>query len=252
MTQTTLSWIDEKTQAVNAIWVDAVLLENYSRSADVTGFAIEGGATISDHVSAQQPEITLELFVSDTPVRVPETHLAAGVGRGPQSKTLNLRPYLTSGTLTEKVTQPGPVVGLPSRRLIRANKELARAPLGAQASVLQFTGKLERVANVFEILDKLLENGTPCKVSMKVGTFDNLLIKAIEAPRDSSAGTGIRFTVDFQRVRRVSSEQTAGTRKPKPKKPQNESKVDAGAKEPAEATPAEDASWAAKAAGTAK
>lgn len=231
MSKTTLSWVNEDDNSVNAIWLDAVLSENYSRSATVTEFVIEGGAVISDHVSPNQTTVSLEVFISDSPVVAPQSHVRGGVTARTGSKALTMRPVLRSGNKTEKVSQPGPVVGLPSVRLIRANKELARGPIARRANVLQFTGRLERVANVFDVLNELLENGTTCKISMKVGTFEELLITGLEAPRDATSGTGLSFTVDFVQVTRVSSETTKGTRKPKPKKPRNDPSTQAGAKE---------------------
>lgn len=199
--------------ASNNIEFDAILQESVSQTAQVTQFPVEDGATISDHSQPDPLTIYLEAHVSDTPVRDIPTQ-SDGVTGSTRHVALD-------------VPQQKPSFSLPSGRMVNTLVSAITGPGAYGANVLQFDGKVTRVANVFEALNRLLVEGTPCSVVVGIKEFSNMVISNVGAPRDSSSGTGISFTIDLVQIQVVSSRTTAA---PKPKQPRAKPKVDNGNK----------------------
>jgi hypothetical protein len=93
-----LTWRDRNTRGleIGPLWYldfDATLLEEFTRSADITTFPIESGAVLSDHHQPQPRAITLEVMVSDTPVKPPNT-LPGKTSAAPQPPGFSLGPIL--------------------------------------------------------------------------------------------------------------------------------------------------------------
>ena len=133
-------------QPVGPTWYlefDATILEEFTRSADITTYPVETGAVLADHYQPQPRAITITGVVSNTPT-APIVTL-----EGNKQDAASMPPGATSPMrLDIPVVQPvkGPagiarplVLGLPSRRLIRGNVERAQMAVPKFAQVLQFT-----------------------------------------------------------------------------------------------------------------
>ena len=139
-----LSWEIPETSARGFVEFDAILLEEYTRAAEVSTFTVETGVQYSDHVQPQPRAITLEVFVSDTPTTAllavgEEGQRAAGAPAGAQSPLDlgdTLRPYSASDG--RPATQI--VAGLPSQRLIQGNVEPERLWIGRSEDWLKVYG----------------------------------------------------------------------------------------------------------------
>lgn len=223
-TRTHITWND----GLNRMTFDAVLQENFNRTADVTAFPVEHGSTITDHVQVNQWELTLEVHVSDTPIEVPRDHIDDVIYRlnadGTRvvdadgnyvvasrssitgEKKDNTRNADGTGFLDVLDANPPPSPSFalqpsPFGRTIQnviANRQ-GRAVKSAK--VLMFEGgRVKRVVNVFDQLEKFLLNGELLEVHTKLRPFGNMVIRNIDASRDANSGSGMVFTIDMVQV----------------------------------------------------
>ena len=189
---------------------DATLLEDYTRAAEATEFPVEDGANVTDHLQPKQAVITLRVFVSDTPTQVPTT-FADSTG-SIRSTELDLPKYPpqtfslpTSGRFYRNLSDQA--------RVLIPNKG-AKGPGASRANVLVFDGRLNRVVNIFEELNRHMTEKTPLSVilgasqvigeSNSVYTFDTMMITNINAPRTAADGSGMVFTLDLLQIKIVS------------------------------------------------
>lgn len=69
----------ERDGAIKRIDCDAVVREGWDSDAEVTESPIERGAEVVDHVREKNDALTLEILITNTPTRVPQSHMS-GVG----------------------------------------------------------------------------------------------------------------------------------------------------------------------------
>ena len=178
--------------AENQITFDATIREDVSHTAFVTQYPVENGESIADHSQPAPLSITLEGFVSDTPIRTPDS-LTDGVNGEVSNKKLDLP------------EPPAPAIGLPSGRLVEQIVDRI-VPGTDSALVLQFDGKLNRTVNVFNALDTLLKAGTPMTVALSEDQqFFNMVLTSISRPRSAGQGSGLTFQMEFVQVKVVTS-----------------------------------------------
>lgn len=58
---------ERKTQ-IGALTIEATLSENHSASSNITKYTVENGSNISDHIVNEPETITIEGFISNTPL----------------------------------------------------------------------------------------------------------------------------------------------------------------------------------------
>ena len=181
--------------AANYVIFDAVLREDIAHTAFVTQYPIEDGSSVADHSQPVPLTITLEGYVSDTPVIPPSTQ-NAGVGGSVRSKELELRDL------------PNPSIALPSGRVVSGIIDRITAAIDKpSANVLQFDGRLNRNVNVFDVLDTLLTEGRPLTVIFTEDhQFQNMVITNVSRPRSSGQGSGITFQIELVQVQLVRSQ----------------------------------------------
>jgi hypothetical protein len=93
------------------------------------------------------------------------------------------------------------VLGLPSRRLIRGNVERAHSAVPKFAQVLQFTGQVQRVVDLFQALDTLMETRTSVNVLIFDGLeFKNMMITNHRVPRTAGLGGHYEFTLNLLQI----------------------------------------------------
>lgn len=183
---------------------DAVTVEEYVRAADVTQYPVETGGVLSDHYQALPHQITLYGVVSDTPVR--EMRNREGLTNLAPLPTVAGYPKTTQSAATARreggLSIIRPVVSLPSARLVRGNIERARLEIPGLAKVRHFTEPVTRVADVFRVLDGLMETATPVSVVMfNDFEFTDMMITNMRAPRAAGSGGSIEFALDLLHIR---------------------------------------------------
>jgi hypothetical protein len=212
---------------------DATILEEFTRSADITTYPVETGAVLADHYQPQPRAITITGVVSNTPT-APIVAL-----EGNKQDAAPMPPGATSPMrLDIPVVQPvkGPagiarplVLGLPSRRLIRGNVERAHMAVPEFAQVLQFTGQVQRVVNMFQALDGLMENKTLVNVLMfDELEFTNMMITNHRTPRTAGAGGAYEFTINLIQITTADSDAAPNEAAVIRKEPKHKPKRDTG------------------------
>lgn len=193
-----LTWRERNTkgQEVGPTWYldfEATVLEEFSRSALVTDFPIENGAILSDHYQPQPRAITLDVFVSNTAAkeyqRPDEVDAEAQNAAAPA-------PGVVGPLALDLPVDDSPVAGLAGQRLLQGN--ISRLPRKRTASVLQFTGRVKRVVDVFQVLDGLIQSGQLVNVILYNDLeIKDMMIVNVQTPRTADDGEALRFSIDL-------------------------------------------------------
>lgn len=188
---------------------DATLLEEFTRSAEITRFPVETGAVLTDHYQPQPRAISLEVQVSDTPSReiLPRPGLS------------NSTPMPTGAKFAKALdlpVNPAPVAGLAGQRVIQGN--VSRFPKQRTAVLLQFNGTITRTVDAFQVLDGLMESRQLVDVLLfRDVEYKNMMIVNVRTPRGADAGSTLTFTIDLVQVQFAGVEKTT-SKEPKASK----------------------------------
>lgn len=63
-----VSFLTKRQSKIGSLTIEATLSENHAMTATVTRFPVEGGVIVSDHIVNDPEKITLECFISNTPM----------------------------------------------------------------------------------------------------------------------------------------------------------------------------------------
>lgn len=197
---------------------EATLQEEYTRAAEVVTFPVESGALFTDHYQPQPRAITLEVFVSNTPIvekisvdGATDSTANPGGFRGPKALDLPVN--------------RAPVAGLAGQRLIQGNA--SRFPKKRTVEVLQFNGLVTRRIDVFTVLDLLMGAAQPVTILI-FGEIelDNFVITNVRAPRTAADGSSQTFTIDLQQI--TVSDSSVTTANDDPSEPRHKPRNDKG------------------------
>lgn len=168
---------------LGALELDVTVRDTHRSAADVTEHAVEDGANVTDHVRPQQDRLSLEGWVSNTPLRLAKDHTNGVTG---------------SVRTTELQTPAGALLG-------------SRA-----ASVFRLEGDYDRVTSVHEELRRLIRQGIVCGISTSLRDYENMVLHDLEAPRDAESGNqAVRVRIEAKQVRIVSTETVAVQEEPR-------------------------------------
>lgn len=200
---------------------DATLLEEFSRSAEVTRFPVEDGSVLSDHYQPQPRAITLEVQVTDTPVR-PRKRIDG------KTSAINEPIGIERPLYLDLPLNPAPVTGVTGPRIIRGNVE--RFPKQRTVPILQFDGEVYRTVDAFLMLDELMQTGQLVDILLfREVEYTDMVIVNVNAPRDADSGSTLTFTIDLVQVVFASTETGAS---PQPKEKKHSPRQDAGGRNP--------------------
>jgi hypothetical protein len=175
---------------------DQTTSEGHEFTCEVTEHEVETGSNIADHVKINPQGLTLELFVTNTPIE--------DLGRGAVTAIdLNLRPYQPPFSLT-----PG---GLTNAAVKFVGSLLPSSSLPSAVQVLAFDQPFDRVKEVHDQLNVLFLEKATMSVVTSLRTYDNMIMTSVSLPIDKKGGAS--FTLSFKQVRTVT---TASVAAPKP------------------------------------
>lgn len=144
------------------IQMDASLKEDHTRESPPTEFPVENGDTISDHIIVKPFVLTINGIITDSP----------------------LNPSLLSTFANSAVASLIPPVGL--------------AVLSAGVALLSATASSDSPSiAAYQQLLMLQESAKPFDVLTSLYRYPSMWIKSISAPRDSSTGDSLIFTVQL-------------------------------------------------------
>lgn len=255
---------------------DATITETHSQAATATEHPVEVGANVSDHVRAQLAKISLEGFVTNTPINaaaVDNAFLVLDGGRipigaipgSPTPFLLQPPEFAADGLTRNRITKyaqvtggtPGQIAvaldrglplvgGLPSRLNGRQRSFIpAVATAGQRTSEdttvggtsWQALSPTDRVKAVFDVLMALCRSGRQVQLLTKIYEYPDLIITSVVAP--ITVEDAIQFSIEFTEVRYGDS-RTVDIIKKKPAKPKEkraEEKKDKGPKPTYKRTP---------------
>jgi hypothetical protein len=229
-----LTWRDTVDgQPSGPVWYlefDATLLEEFSRSADVTIYPVETGAVLADHYQPQPRAITVTGVVSNTPIQN-RTPLEGKQDKVPGALGFTALKQLQSAAAAQRAEGivTGPVVSLPGRRLIRGNVERSRMSIPQTAMLFQFGGDVTRIADVFLVIDDLMQERIPVNVLMfDELEFTNMMITNHRAPHVAGAAGSVEFTLNLLQVSTADTASGGTTAAEVRKEPKHKSNKDNG------------------------
>lgn len=151
-----------------ALELDVATTETYGATAEVTEHPVETGSAVADHVRPASDTFTVEAIVSNTPIRVPSTQM-----RG--------------------ATRTTTVLDLP------VGREVVRVSVG------QWSSTFDRVRDCHALLAALVRQGTVVSLAGSLSTEESLVLIGYRVSRTADTGGGLPVTLDFKRLRRVST-----------------------------------------------
>lgn len=163
---------------LDSLVIDAVVSQAKNISAEITEHPVEEGSNIADHVRPQNRTETLECIVSNTPIRGTEN------GGGFSRVALSL---------------PN------TKRIVRgANRnersEVEESSQNVTANTLQFSSEFDRLTEVIDRLEYLIDNGIRVDViGLRLGDIEGYVITGINPISESK--DDVRFSMDLREFR---------------------------------------------------
>jgi hypothetical protein len=191
---------------------DVVTNEQTEASANTTEHAVEQGADVSDHIRQEADRVTLQVFVSNTPVR----------------DVNNLYNGQIAGLELQVPKAEKPLVPMPGALMNAGLDALASAINGPEqwkAIVLQFPEKFDNVAFVLSTLIGWKERGVIGDVITPHRTYPNMAITRVTTTRTSDTGAGAELSIELRAVRLV---EVASATLPIPSEPRGNVQVNKG------------------------
>ena len=151
-----------------ALEIDVATTETYEQTAEVTEHPVETGSAITDHVKPANGTITLEGFISNSPVAVPRTQ---------------------------------------TRGLVRAtaNVDLAVAGQAVRVALTRWSGVLDRVRECDALFGELIKSGRPVTLATSLRVTENLVLTRYSVSRTVEDGLGLPVTLDLKQLRVVTT-----------------------------------------------
>lgn len=199
-----LYWQD-KLGVPKILYFDLVTQEQHHLKTEATSFPVEEGVDITDHVRPEVDRVSLQTFVSNTPIiEVIETSgkvKHTGKLLGVQVATLQSR------TLDVKAYEPplAPTPGSVLNALTSAIGNLLTGRKEYKASVLAFTKEFDNIQEVYDTLRKIRTDSQRVSVVTSTRTYANMILEDINMTRSADTGTGATFSVDCKEIRIVSA-----------------------------------------------
>ena len=170
-------------------------------TSEVTEHPVEQGSNLTDHVRKNARMLTLEMYVTNTPIE--------DLGRGLVQTVTVERPRFEPSL----VASPGAAFRLAESTVKGlVNSLLNRAPSGPiEYQALVFNEPFDRIKEVQEALHALWDQSASMSAVTSLGTYDNMVLEKVDTPRTEPGGAV--FTIDLKQIRTVT---TASVKAPKP------------------------------------
>jgi hypothetical protein len=177
-----------------ALEIDASPSQGYEATAEVTEHPVEQGAPVTDHIRPNNPTITVEGVISNTPVTVPTTQMQ-GARRAPTQVDLSV------GGQT------------------------------LQATLLRWSSAFDRVRECDQLLQHIVEAGIVVRLTTGLRVIEDLALTRYKVDKTRDTGDTLPVVLEFRRLRLVAVQrvtvpavrrgQLLDTRGPQPTVPNN-------------------------------
>lgn len=237
-----LFWTDS-TGVVQGLTWDIATKEDYASKAEPTTKPVEVGAPITDHLRSEPQKISLDIFVSNTPLNA-------------VNNVFRRFPRISAnGPIQIAVPFKDPGIATSWQYDEINNKLTAQITPAVEGSTLvnatglQFPVEFNACEETLNVLQQLQDNATLVTCVSRDFYLENMVVDNISEPRDVEDGTGSKFTIGLTVIRIVQTQQTLA-----PVDPRNAGGVSGGSKngsKPGNPAPVADSVsvWLGKAAG---
>lgn len=172
---------------------DIVSDESADLTAEATEHPVEDGSDITDNIRDKADEITLNVFVSNTPIADVNGLYGATYATVPLDIPSLDRPvYPTPGSLENAAIG---AIGSAISTLLNGT------PPPIAATVLTFPVKFNAVKDILDILSDWKSRGVLGEVITASRTYESMAITHIGYKRDTTTGDGATFTIDLKEIR---------------------------------------------------
>lgn len=213
-----------------ALVADLLQESTVTDASDLTQYAVEDGSLISDHIIRQPQTLQLTLVQTETPISATK-----GFTQLLQSLGFDSRPLAKqdgSAPIRQSEFRPAPLLALgagvksllfggPDKEIkwqgLKADGPTSRNQLAVH--VLSAGAPLARVNEFHQALVDLLEQGTPCIVTVKGKSYVDLVLTSV-ARTDAAGQAGkASFSVSFKQIATVETKNVTLPPVPKAKAP---------------------------------
>lgn len=209
---------------------DVVLSETHTSSAAVTEHPVERGPNVTDHVRKQLDSITLEVFVSNTPINT--GNLLKFGKRGEFSKLkLDIPTYKAPLAPT-----PGALYGAAGDAIGSAVDSVFGGPKVDGVVALQFQQPFNSTSEIYTELRRLQEEAEIVKVITANWDYDTMVLENVTMTRTPGEGDGARFSLELRQIVQVDTKRTAEPVPTMPRAKKPKKKGTKGAEPPEQGT----------------
>ena len=191
---TVVTWEDDS-GAAQSLELDVDLQESHDLASDITEHPVEEGADVTDHVRPRLRRVTIEGYVSDTPMLT-----NPGVADVAEFTSLELQ-------IPAKPQQISLSAGL-AAGLSAVSDALFGPTPPLKVTMLTLEDVPSRKRAIYDALEDVRLNARLCRVITSLHEYDNMLIEQVVPTRTPASGTGAGFVVTFKEVIQVSSDVT--------------------------------------------
>jgi hypothetical protein len=183
-----LMW-ENKAGQPKELHFDVVTSETQEQNVTATEHPVEDGANVADHIRRELDRVSLEVFVSNTPI-------ADVNNRGGKVATVPIT--------IEKYKAPlAPTPGAVFNAVGSAISGLFAGKEEYNAQVFRFPDDFDAVAETLATLEQIRDDASLVTVTTSARDYENMLLESVSLNKTARTGTGATFTLMFREMRKV-------------------------------------------------
>ena len=193
-----ITWGDPVTDppaSLGSLSFDAILSEEHDTSSIVTDHPVEQGTNVVDNIRPLPARVTLDVFVSNSPVNSPHAVRA--------SLPLDL-PQPGQGSFAGGTSA---IIGAAAQGILSVIG--FGKPANNVALTDQFFGETDFVNEAYNTLQSLRTGAVLLNVNTPHAQYTNMVLDSVKMHRNPGVGTSANFTLEFREVIIVSSTNVA-------------------------------------------
>lgn len=194
-----LSW-QPKVGPSESLFFDVVTEEVQTLTSTMTEHPVESDANIADHIRTDLERVTLEAFVSNTPIDDQNGFY------GFKLKPLRLDPS-NLGLASSKLSYSPPLEPTPGS-VFGAIGGAIKGLLGKSkpdptATVFQADKDFDAITDTIKVLEALRASKQLVKVVCPSRLYNNMFLEKLVVQRNARSGSGATFHLEFKQVKKV-------------------------------------------------
>ena len=198
------SWVDSASNA-HSLLLDASPSRTHTTTAQVTEHPVEKGPPVTDYIRPMPRRLTVEGFITNTPIGAPPVHKARAGSPGAANQVLRASASDVGGGagINAEVTRVEIFPKTTYASFIRG----PRPPYYVQA--LDFLETFDRVSNSFNALVEAVGGGALFTIATSLDHYTNMAATSFTVSESTMGADALSFTIEFQELRIVSTQVVA-------------------------------------------